>query len=112
MRVLAFFNNSLITQMKKILLIIKILLVVVFSYHTLDWKFEYSLAVKFVGLIGFGLLAYLKYKDDKMWFTIWLGSAILINPFLEIKLNYSLWSAMSIVWLVILVMSFFIKRIT
>lgn len=98
--------------MKNSLLIVRSILILIFSYYILVWQFEYAQIVRLIGLIGFGFLAFQDYKKDKTWFFIWLGSAILINSILEIKLGQDILSIMSVVWVVTLITSLFIKRIT
>ncbi|MGC1632161.1 MAG: DUF6804 family protein, partial [Gelidibacter sp.] len=68
--------------------------------------------IHFLGLFGFGLLAYHDYRKDKMWFCIWLAAAILINPFLKIDLGEQLWGIIPVVLSMTLLVSIFIKRIT
>lgn len=99
-------------KMKNILLLTKILLVLVFSYHVFNYDLEYSPAIRFLGLFGFGLLSYDNYKKDKLWFGIWLAASILINPFLKIELREELWGIIPVVLSMTLLVSLFIKRIT
>lgn len=80
-----------------------------FTYFAFISEPGYSQTARFLGMIGFGLLAFYDYKKDNTWFFIWLGSAVLINPIFEIQLDKDIWS---VEWAVILLMSIFIKRIT
>ncbi len=61
-------------------------------------------------MLGFGLLASDNYQKNKIWFIIWLSSAILINPILKINLGRFLWNVIDVIWAIILIASIFIKR--
>ena len=60
-------------------------------------------------MIGFGILAYDNYENNKTWFVIWLSSAILINPIFKIVLGRELWNIVGIIWAILLIVSIFIK---
>ncbi|MDO6761744.1 hypothetical protein Q4566_16165 [Tamlana sp. 2_MG-2023] len=89
------------------LLFIKIILAVLFICCLLDWDYEYYQLVRFLGMVGFGLLAYNDYETNKTWFIIWFSSAILINPIFKIALGRELWNMIDIIWAILLVVSVF-----
>ena len=95
-----------------IYVIVKIILMVLFMGCLIDWPYGYYQMVRFVGMVGFSILAYHDYKDNKTWFYIWFFSAILINPIFKITLGRDLWNIVDVIWAMILAGSLFIKRIT
>lgn len=93
-------------------ILVKIILIILFMGCLIDWPYGYYQMVRFVGMIGFAILAYHDYKDNKTWFYIWLISAILINPMFKIALGRDLWNVVDVMWAMTLVSSIFIKKIT
>ncbi len=98
--------------MKNTTHIIKIVLAILFLGCLLDCNYGYYQLVRFLGMVGFGLLASDNYKKNKIWFVIWLSSAILINPIFKINLGRFLWNVIDVIWAIILIASIFIKRDT
>ena len=96
--------------MTKKLLIIKIVLAILFIGCLFDWNYGYYQLVRFLGMIGFGILAYDKYEKNKTWFLIWLSSAILINPIFKIALGREIWNIIDIIWAILLIVSIFMKK--
>ncbi len=97
-------------KMNKTLIFVKIVLVILFVGCLFDWNYGYYQLVRFLGMVGFGLLAYNDYQKDKTWFMIWLSSAILINPIFKIALGRELWNIIDIIWVIILVVSIFRRK--
>jgi len=96
--------------MKKRNQTIKIVLTVIFIGCLFDWSYGYYQLVRFLGMVGFGILAYDNYEKNKSWFIIWLSSAILINPIFKIALGRELWNIIDIIWAILLIASIFIER--
>ena len=83
--------------------ILKITLSILLLLCLLDWSYGYYQFVRFVGMIGFGVLAYQeKNKTDKTWFIIWLASALLINPFIKVALGRTIWNIIDVIWAILL----------
>ncbi|MBX2959773.1 MAG: hypothetical protein KF732_07415, partial [Flavobacteriales bacterium] len=83
--------------------IVKILLTVLFLCCLLDMPYGYFQLVRFVGMTGFIVLAYLdKEKEDKTIMIIWICSALLINPIFKIALGRSIWNIVDVIWSIIL----------
>tara|TARA_B110000483_G_C18035876_1_gene480628 strand:+ start:497 stop:805 length:309 start_codon:yes stop_codon:yes gene_type:complete len=95
--------------MTKILLIIKIVLIILFVSCLFNWSYGYYQLVRFLGMIGFGLLALEAYQKNQEWFVVWLSSAILINPIFKIALGRELWNIIDIIWAILLAVSLFVK---
>lgn len=84
---------------------IKILLIVLFILCLFDWQYGFYQFVRFIGMIGFGILAYNEYEKNTNLFLIWISSLILINPFFKITLGKEIWNIVDIAWVVIIVYS-------
>ena len=95
--------------MTKKTLIIKIVLAILFVGCLFDWSYGYYELVRFLGMVGFGILAYDNYENNKTWFVIWLSSAILIDPIFKIALGREFWNIVDIIWAILLIVSIFIK---
>jgi hypothetical protein len=90
--------------------IIKIVLAFLFFLCLLDMPYGYYELVRFLGMIGFGVLAFENYQKSQTWFIVWLSSAVLINPFLKIALGRDLWNVIDVIWALLLVSSIFIRK--
>ncbi|WP_282031713.1 DUF6804 family protein [Winogradskyella eximia] len=87
--------------MKKIIVFIKIILSILFLSCLLDWNYGYYELVRFLGMIGFGILAY-RERKNKTWLIFFIASAILINPLFKIALGRLLWNVIDVIWAIIL----------
>jgi len=85
--------------------IVKTGLSVLFLLCLLDWQYGFYQLVRFLGMIGFGILAFDEYEKDKNWFIVWISSLILINPFFKIALGRELWNVVDVIWVILLVYS-------
>lgn len=95
----------------KIVEIIKIILSILLLICLLDWNYGFYEFVRFIGMIGFGVLAYQeKDNENRNWFFIWLVSALLINPFLKVSLGREFWMIVDVVWAGSLIYSLFQKH--
>jgi len=91
-------------------LIIKIFLIILFWGCLLDWEYGYYQLVRFLGMVGFGFLAYYDYQINQTWFWIWLSSSILINPIFKIALGRELWNVIDVIWAILLMISIFTDK--
>lgn len=91
--------------------IIKIVLSILFFVCLFDMPYGYFQLVRFLGMVGFAILAYNNYQKSQTWFTIWLASTILINPFFKIALGREIWNIVDIILAIILIASIFINQI-
>lgn len=90
--------------------IIKIILSILFLVCLLDMPYGYFQLVRFLGMVGFAILAYNNYQKYQTWFVIWLASAVLINPILKISLGREIWNIVDVIWAILLIASIFIKQ--
>jgi hypothetical protein len=93
--------------MKNTETIIKVILAILFIGCLFDWQYSYFQLVRFLGMIGFAILAYNQYKKNDFFFVTWLASAILINPFFKIALGRTVWNIVDVIWAVLLIVSIF-----
>jgi hypothetical protein len=91
--------------------IIKILLAVLFFLCLLDMPYGFYQLVRFVALIGFGILAYKANEDSKNTKVIMYGSlALLFQPFFKIALGREIWNMIDVIVGIGLIASLFINR--
>jgi len=73
--------------------IIKIVLAVLFFLCFLDMPYGFYQFVRFAGLIGFIILAYKARQENKQTeMIIYIGLALLFQPFFKIVLGRTLWN--------------------
>jgi hypothetical protein len=74
-------------------IIIKILLAVLMFGCLLDMPYGYYEIVRFISMVGFGILAYQSNQDNRKIEMIVYGSlALLFQPFLKSALGRELWN--------------------
>ena len=67
--------------------------------------------IRFIALVGFGILAYQTYKKKKMEEMILYGVlALLFQPFFKISLGRDLWNTVDVIVGGGLIVSMFIKK--
>ena len=78
--------------------LIKIILAVLFFLCLLDMPYGFYQLVRFVALIGFGILAYQAYKNENQTETIIYGGlALLFQPLFKIALGREIWNIVDVV---------------
>lgn len=88
--------------------IIKIGLAILLFSCLANMPYSYFQFVRFLGMIGFGLLAFKeKEKSNDNFFIFWLLSAILINPIFKISLGRYIWNIVDLIWGITLVISLY-----
>lgn len=95
--------------MKSVDKIIKVILVVLFVGCLFDMPYGYFQLIRFLGIVGFGILSFYEYKVNQGWFITWLASAILINPVFKISLGRAIWNIVDVIWVILLIVSILIK---
>ena len=91
--------------------IIKIILGIMLLVCILDMPYGYYQLVRFLGMIGFGVLAFSAYqRKDNSFFIIWASSAVLINPLIKIALGRELWNIVDVIWAILLFVSLKIEK--
>jgi hypothetical protein len=86
--------------------IIKIVLAVLFFTCLLDMPYGYFQLVRFIAMVGFGLLALnASQKKDQTELIIYLGLAVLFQPLLKISLGRTIWNIVDVIVAVGLLLS-------
>ena len=90
--------------------IIKIVLALFLFICLADMPYGYYQLVRFAGLIGFSILAYNAYENNKqIEMIIFVGLALLFQPFFEISHDREIWNIVDVIVGVGLLLSIFIK---
>jgi hypothetical protein len=74
--------------------------------------YGYYEAVRFIGMLGFALLAYLSYQQNQTVnaaVIIYMALALLFQPFIKIALGRTVWNEVDVMVSVGLIISIFIK---
>jgi len=91
--------------------IIKIALAILFFLCLLDMSYGFYQLVRFVALIGFGILAYKANEENKNTeMIIFGGLALLFQPFFKIALGREIWNIVDVIVGIGLVVSLFMNR--
>jgi hypothetical protein len=97
--------------MKQIEIIIKIALAIMFFLCLLDMPYGYYEFIRFVALIGFGILAFkANERDNTIEMIIYGALALLFQPFFKIALGRELWNIVDVIVGIGLIISLFINR--
>ena len=78
--------------------LIKIVLSVLFLLCLIDMPYGFYQLIRFIALIGFGVLAYQSYQKEKQTeFVIYLILAVLFQPIFKIYLGRTIWNIIDVV---------------
>lgn len=78
--------------------IIKIVLAVLFFICLLDMPYGYYQLVRFIAVIGFGILAYqANQQQNQTLLVIYCALALLFQPFFKIALGRELWNMVDVI---------------
>lgn len=88
---------------------IKLILAVLFFICLLDMPYGFYQFVRFIGMIGFIVLAYNSYEQNNKLYIPYICLAILFQPFIKIALGRDLWNIVDVVIGIALIISIFIK---
>jgi len=89
---------------------IKIILAAFFFLCVADMPYGFYQFVRFLALIGFGILAYKSYERKENVMTIaYVGLAILFQPLLKISLGREFWNIVDVIVGIGLIVTIFIK---
>lgn len=90
--------------------LIKIVLALLFILCLLDMPYGFYQFVRFAGLIGFAVLAYqANHKSSQFEMYIYVGLALLFQPFFKMALGRELWNAVDVIVGIGLLASIFIS---
>lgn len=90
--------------------IIKLTLSILFLLCLLHLSYGYYQAVRFLGMLGFALLAYFSYQQQqKVAVIVYIALALLFQPFLKIALGRTIWNIVDVIVAIGLILSLFYK---
>jgi len=99
------------TIMKTNEALIKIALVILMFLCLLDMPYGFYQFVRFVALIGFGILAYkANEQNENTEMIIYGGLALLFQPFFKIALGREIWNIVDVIVGIGLIASLFMNR--
>ena len=91
-------------------IIIKIILSIIFLLCLLPLPYGYYQAVRFIGMLGFILLAYFSNQQNyKVEAIIYIALALLFQPFIKVALGRTVWNIVDMIVSVGLIISLFVK---
>ncbi len=90
--------------------IIKVVLAVLFFICLLEMPYGFYQFVRFAGLVGFAILAYQANQQGRQTeMIIYVGLALLFQPFFKVALGRQMWNIVDIVVGLSLIISIFLK---
>lgn len=90
---------------------IKIILAILLLLCLADMPYGFYELVRFVAMIGFGVLAYQAYESENKTMMIAYGAlALLFQPFFKIALGRELWNMVDVIVGIALIISLFINK--
>ncbi len=99
-----------ISTVWKMATIIKILLAILFLLCLANMPYGFFQLVRFTALLGFAILAYQSYNQNrKTEAIIYTGLALLFQPFIKIALGRQLWNIVDVIVAIFLLTSVFWK---
>ena len=92
--------------------IIKIILPVLFLLCFFHMPYGYYEATRFIGMLGFALLAYYSYQQNKKTeVIIYVALALLFQPFMKVALGRTIWNITDVIVSVGLIIPIFVKPV-
>ena len=89
---------------------IKVILAILFFLCLVDLPYGYYQFVRFVGLIGFGILAYQANEEGRQTeMIIYGGLALLFQPFFKIALGRTIWNIVDVILAIVLLTSLILE---
>jgi hypothetical protein len=90
--------------------VIKIILAILFFLCLADMPYGFYQFVRFAGLVGFAILAYQAHEQGRQTeMIIYVGLALLFQPFFKIALGRELWNVVDVAVGLALIFSIFQK---
>ena len=91
--------------------LIKIILAILLLLCLIDFPYGFYQLVRFIALVGFGILAFKEYeKDNQSGMIIYIVLAILFQPLIKISLGRTLWNIVDIIVALYLFYEVLIKK--
>ncbi len=87
----------------------KLILSILLILCLLNMPYGYYQAIRFIGMLGFALLAYYSYqKNQKTDVIIYVALALLFQPFIKVALGRTGWNIVDVIVSIYLLLSIFI----
>jgi hypothetical protein len=84
--------------------LIKIILIILLILCLFKMPYGYYLLVRFIGMIGFAVLAYNSHKQNSKTLSyIYIALVILLQPFFKIALGREIWNVVDILIAIFLI---------
>lgn len=91
-------------------IIIKIILAILFLLCLLSMPYGYYQIVRFVGSLGFCMLAYKSYEQNhKIELIVYISLVILFQPIIKIALGRTIWNIVDVIVSLGLILSLFLS---
>ena len=91
--------------------VIKVILSILLVVCVFDMPYGFYQLVRFIALVGFGILALNANQENKKTeLIIYVSLALLFQPFMKISLGRDLWNIIDVIIAVALVSSLFVKN--
>lgn len=92
-------------------IIIKIILSVFFFLCLLDMPYGYYMLVRVMAMIGFSILAYYMYKEERnVEMIVFICLILLFQPIIKIPLGRLIWNIVDVIIGIVLIVSIFLKK--
>lgn len=92
--------------------IIKITLSILFLLCLVNMPYGFYQTVRFLGFVGFGILAYQSNQKEKQTeMFVYIALAVLFQPFFKIYLGRTLWNIVDVVVAIGLLLSLLLKKL-
>lgn len=96
---------------QKVQNLVKLLLSILFLLCLFDMPYGFYELVRFIGLVGFGFLAYqANQRDKQMEVLIYVALAILFQPLFKISLGRTLWNIVDVIVAIGLLLSVLMSK--
>lgn len=91
--------------------LIKIILAILFLMCLIDFPYGFYQFVRFTALVGFGILAFKAFEEEKQTeMIVYLILAILFQPLLKISIGRTLWNIVDVAVALYLLYDVLIKK--
>lgn len=91
--------------------LIKIILAILFFMCLIDFPYAFYQLVRFIALIGFGVLAFKAFeKNNQTEMIIYIVLALLFQPLLKVSLGRTLWNIVDVTVALYLLYEVLIKK--
>lgn len=92
----------------KLINTVKIVLAILFFLCLAEMSYGFYQLVRLAGLVGFAILAYdAKQKEKPLEMFVFIGLALLFQPFIKIALGRTMWNIVDVILGIALIVSIF-----